>query len=117
MRKVIGTIAAFALPFVALAQNNPDLGGIDSATNQIGNIIDNLIPIIAALALLFFFWGLATFILAAGDEEKRKSGKQMMIWGIVALFVMAAIWGIIQFLGGLFGVQTGGSIDVPTVIN
>src|SRR3989338_9721839 len=115
MKKVLGTIALYTLPFVAFAQ---DLSNLDSAATQIGQIVNNLIPIAAALALLFFFWGLAVFILAAGDEEKRKSGKQMMIWGVVALFVMATIYGIITWMASLFGVNTGySSILVPTQIN
>ena len=114
MKKVLGTMAMYALPFLAFAQ---DFGNVETAASSVQRIVDLLIPIAAALALLFFFWGLATFILAAGDEEKRKNGKQMMIWGVVALFVMAAIWGIIEWLGRLFGVNTGGTIDVPTIIN
>ena len=65
-----------------------------------------------ALALLFFLWGLAKYIFAAGNEEAKESGKRIMIWGIIALFIMASVWGIVAFLQDLFGV-TDTSITVP----
>ena len=67
-------------------------------------MISLLIPITAGLALVFFFWGLAKFILHAGSEEGRKEGVQVMKWGIVALFVIVSIWGIVLFLRSEFGI-------------
>lgn len=116
MKKFIGIVAVYALPFVAFGQVNFSLGDTDATVGEIGQIITNLIPIAASLAVLFFFWGLARFILAAGDEGAKDEGKRIMIWGAIALFVMAGIWGIISLLGGTFGVDTtGGTINVPTI--
>ncbi len=117
MKKALGTLAIYALPALALAQGTGiDLGSFDQAVLDIDTIVGNLIPVVTALALLFFFWGLARFILAAGDESAKEEGKRIMIWGVVALFVMAAVWGLIQFIGELFGVDTsGGVINTPRI--
>lgn len=71
------------------------------------SLIAMLIPTVFALALLFFIWGLAQFIWAAGqgNEDKIKAGKQLMFWGVIALFVMVSIWGIVEVLGRDFGVR------------
>jgi amino acid transporter len=61
-------------------------------------VIDYLVLVVLALALVFFLWGMAKFILHADSEEGRKSGKQIMIWGLIALFVMTSVWGIIKFI-------------------
>jgi len=61
-------------------------------------IISFLTFFVSGLALIFFIYGLGKFILSAGEEEKRKEGKKFMTWGIVALFVMTAIWGIVTLL-------------------
>ncbi len=66
-------------------------------------ILALLVPIIFTLALLYFFWGVAQFILSAGDTTKHEEGKTMMTWGIVALFVMFSVWGIIKMLLNTFG--------------
>jgi hypothetical protein len=77
-------------------------------------IINDLIVIVAALALLYFFWGLAQFILNAGSEEGRTKGKNVMIWGIIALFVMVSVWGIIAVLNNtFFGTSGGGGSNTP----
>lgn len=113
MKKILGGIALFALPMVVLAQ---DLDGVTDFVQAIGNLIQTLLPIVVALALLFFFWGLAKFILAAGNEVDKEKGRNMMIWGIVALFVMVAVWGLVEFIGGALDINIGEDLsDVPTV--
>ena len=115
MKKALGTITLYVLPFFAMAQTGIDLAFFDNIPADLQSIVDALIPVVTALALLFFFWGLAKFILAAGDEAAKDEGKRIMIWGVVALFVMAAVWGIIQALAGIFDVNTGGTISVPNI--
>lgn len=105
---------AFA-PLFAFAQGTPDLGGIESLVNALGDIVNLLIPIAVAVAVLLFFWGLATFIFASGDSEAQATGKQKMIWGVIALFVIVSIWGIVGFLGNLLGIDQGGTAPVPGV--
>lgn len=60
--------------------------------------VGTAIPIVMSLAVLAFFWGLAKFILNAGSEEARDEGKNVMKWGIVALFVLVSVWGIVAFI-------------------
>lgn len=61
-------------------------------------------PIVAGLALWLFFLGLQGFIISAGNEEAREHGKKVMLWGIISIFVMVSIWGILLWLSGdIFG--------------
>ncbi|KKR70174.1 MAG: hypothetical protein UU13_C0012G0020 [Candidatus Nomurabacteria bacterium GW2011_GWB1_40_7] len=70
-------------------------------------INDSVIPLIFALAMVFFVWGVVKFfIINAGEEAKRAEGKQYMIWGIVALAVMLSIWGLVAVLGTTFNLNT-----------
>lgn len=66
------------------------------------DLIGALVPIVFAFALVVFFWGIAQFILSADDANKRTESKQIMIWGVIALFVMLSIWGIIGVLKSTF---------------
>lgn len=79
-------------------------------------LIDLATPIVVALALLYFFWGLATYILNAGDEEKKKNGRNIMIWGLLALFIMVSVWGIINVVRDTFDLRNN-QIQVPGVGN
>ena len=79
------------------------------------NFIGLLTPLLVAVSLLVFFWGIARFILAAGDEKKVEEGKKLLIWGSIGLFVIASLWGIIQILSGsLFGSSPIGIPLLPT---
>lgn len=111
MKKVLSTLT-FLAPAVVLAQ---ELDNIDKLVQSIGDIVNTLIPIVFALAILVFFWGLVKYILSAGDEEAKEKGRNIMIGGIIAIFVMAAIWGIVEFIASALDINTGGDFDVPTV--
>lgn len=111
MKKFIILALAF-VPAFASAQN---LGNIQNLMNSFRNIVDLALPIVVALALLAFFWGLAKFIFASGDEDKRDDGKRIMIWGVIALFVMVSVWGLVRFVGQAFGIEQGGTVNIPTV--
>ena len=66
--------------------------------NILLDLIAAAIPVMASLALLAFFWGLAKFIFRLGGDEKALAeGKNLMKWGLIALFIMVSVWGILRF--------------------
>jgi uncharacterized membrane protein len=81
--------------------------------NVVSGIVNALIPIVLALAVLFFFWGLATYMLKAGEEKKE--GISIMIMGTMAIFVMVSVWGIVRVLQQTFQVDNAKPI-VPDMI-
>jgi hypothetical protein len=64
----------------------------------ITGILNPLIGLMFAIAIAVFIWGIVEFIWNAGSEEKRTTGKQHIIWGLVGLFIMSAVAGIIQII-------------------
>ena len=115
MKKVI--LAALALtPAFAFAQSAPNLTNIESLVIAIGNIVELALPIVVGIALLVFFWGLVKFIFAQGNEESKADAKKIMLWGLIALFVMVAVWGLVGFMAIALGVTpTTGPQVIPTV--
>lgn len=98
---------------LAFAQTNTS--GIEGLIISAGRILNELIPILIALALVIFFWGLIQYIRSSG--EGHGTGRNIMIAGIVSLFIMVSIWGIIRLLQNtlLPGGQNNGGIEVPHV--
>ncbi|MDO8517744.1 MAG: hypothetical protein Q7S26_00425 [bacterium] len=95
MKKIaLTTVALFAVPFVAFAAGG-ELTGINTLVTSSGTIIANLIKVLIGLALVVFFWGLIKYIWGGGKDTAK--GKSIMIAGIIALFVMISIYGIISF--------------------
>src|SRR3989338_305331 len=93
----IFSIIFFLFPFIVSAQSN----GIRGLIRDTGFLITLLIPVVVGFALLSFFWGLVRFIFHVGGDEKAvEEGKRIMTWGLIALFVMISVWGIIAFVQG-----------------
>ena len=114
MKKIVLIVGLALVPGIALAQTDAlDIVG------DVGAIIVAITPVIVALALLFFFWGLAKYILASGDETAQADGRRIMIWGIIALFVIIAVWGLVQVIASTFKIDTGETsgtiprVDIP----
>ena len=69
---------------------------------QLTSLAQAVVPVLVALALLFFVWGLAQWILNMSDTDKHKEGKERMIWGLVALFVIMSVAGLVAILQATF---------------
>ncbi|MFA6273180.1 MAG: hypothetical protein WC673_01665 [Candidatus Paceibacterota bacterium] len=74
-------------------------------------ILAPLVPLIIGLAVIVFLWGVLKFITAAGDEKKRKEGKDFIIWGLVGITIMFSIWGLVKILTGTLNLDN----TIPTI--
>lgn len=76
------------------------------------DIINPILTLLVAVAMLVFFKGLVGFIAKSGDEKSHAEGRSLMVWGLIALFVMVSTIGILRFafrdlgLGGTFAIPT-----------
>lgn len=66
------------------------------------DIVYFLMPFIVILAVLTILWGVFGYITHGDEEEKRAEGKKFILWGIIGLFVMVSIWGLVNVLGSTF---------------
>ncbi len=74
-------------------------------------IVNPLIYFLFALALVYFLYGLLKYLLSPDNEELRTSSKSHMLWGIFGMFIMIAVFGIMNLLLGTLGVGKG-QIDI-----
>ena len=107
MKYLLSLFSLFVLPILALAQTTaaPIDNNIGDIIDIVGDWVTALIPILIALGLLFFLWNLVKFMFAGADEEKRKESRGMMVYGIIFLFVMVSVWGLVGFLGDILGID------------
>ena len=94
-------------PFAALAQ-----GAFDNTIGTISGGLNTIIIFLFLVATVVFLWGVVRYISAGGDEEKTKEARQMIIWGIIFLAVMVAVWGFVNIvLDFIFGTED--PFDIP----
>ena len=68
---------------------------IGSLLNNVGQVANRAISLLFVIATLVFLWGIIRYVIAGEDEEKLKEGRQYIIYGLVGLAVMLAVWGIV----------------------
>lgn len=113
MKKTIISIGVWSLPALAFAQANAY-----SILSTIRGILNVVIPILITLGIIYFIWGVIEYVISK-TEEAKKEGRDKMIYGIIGLFVIISIWGLVGILSNTFGIQAGGSLtpsQIPGVL-
>lgn len=93
-------------PFMALAAQD-----VESLIDKILGIINLVIPLLIAVAVVIFLVGVVKYITAGASEESRKEARSVMLYGIIGLFVMVAVWGLVNVLVETFNLDT----NIPMV--
>ena len=111
MKKFIITALALAFPAVAFGQNLNNLSQLVLAATR---ILNQLVPFAIGLGLVVFLFGIIRYITAGAGEEKA-AARNLMIYGIIALFVMVSVWGLVNFIGQSLGISNPSSVIAPNV--
>ena len=115
MRKALLLSALAGLPIAASAQTI-NLSPVASLIGAVAGIIGALVPILVTLALAVFLWGLVKYLWGSGSEPDIKGAKQLMKWGLVTLFVMVSVWGIIELMQGALGINKNAQGKAPQIL-
>ena len=75
--------------------------------NKINALILNpLLSLMFFVAFLIFIWGIVLFVAGAAEDKKREEGKKAMMYSLIGMFIMIAVYGIIRFVLNTFGIST-----------
>ena len=102
MKKIIALALAFA-PVVVSAQAITD---VNTLTNKATNIGNTVIQLLIAFAVLYIIFNVVRYIMAADKPEDRNRIGMAVLWGIVGLFVILSIWGLVNILSNTFRTNT-----------
>ena len=72
---------------------------LSSAVYQLISLVNVITPLLGGIALLIFFWGIIKYVWASGDSHAKTNGREFIVWGLVALFVIFSVWGILSLAG------------------
>jgi hypothetical protein len=112
MFAMIGAAIGAIIPMSAFAEDDLFTIGRSSAVSLL-DLVHLLSQIAFAATLLFFFWGIAIYIYGGAEDHKR--GKNMMIWGVLAIFVAASVWGLVAVLRTTFGISQQSVGVIPKI--
>jgi hypothetical protein len=132
MKYLYKTLSIILLTFIlftpfALYALDPDIGG--SITIGVGSgdpnvftigaiflgIFNIVVVVLIALALVYFIYGVVKFLHAQDSDTERTAARNQMVWGIVALFVIISVWGLVNVLDATFNLRdtTPNTPNVP----
>lgn len=101
MKKIIASIIA-GFPVLASAQTI--IKNIDDLAGKATNIGSLVITITISLAVVWIIINVVRYLVISGEEEKKKGG-MAILYGVVALFVILSIWGLVAILRNSFKTQ------------
>lgn len=83
---------------IAYADFNSFLRNVDDT------IINPLILLLFALAIMYFLYGVLKFIMNQENEEAKTDGRQHMIWGVIGIVIMMGVWTILGLILNTLGI-------------
>ena len=103
------TTLILVVPLVAHAQE-----GIQRIVNFATDIINFALAILIGIAIATFFWGLVKYLFGAKGGPEQTKASTIMMWGLIGIFFMLSIFGIVRFLQVTFGLGVT-PIDPPAM--
>lgn len=107
MKKIIAFVLASS-PVLAFAQQPlRDINSVAAKATNIGNLI---IALAISIAILWIIVNIVRYLIATNGPEKRVEGGKGILWGVVGLFVILSIWGLVAILRNSFKTED----QIPT---
>ncbi|MEI7709115.1 MAG: hypothetical protein WCI76_00165 [bacterium] len=98
---------------VAYASIDTFLGKVET------QIVNPIIVLLFALALMYFLYGVFEFIMNSANDEKKTTGKEHMLWGVIGLTIMLGVWFILGVVLDTFNIPRNqidpehGKVNLP----
>lgn len=70
----------------------------DSISALIGRVITAVLGVVGSIALLMVIYGGFTWMLAAGNSEKIKKGRDIIVWAMLGLVVIFTSYALVRFV-------------------
>jgi len=82
----------FTLPSLVFAAS------FDSLVYKIVSYLNKLVVLLVGIGVLTFLWGVLRYISSGGDQKQTKGARDIIVYGIIGIFVMVSVWGFVNFL-------------------
>lgn len=94
----VAMLGGALMPALVFAQGK--ITTFEGLVNKFISIIKYVVPLIFAIALVAFLWGVFQYFFSGA--EKKEEAKDFLLYGIIGLFIMVSVWGLVRILTGTF---------------
>jgi hypothetical protein len=96
---VIVTGAPILLTYAQTTKGSGKLGNITDVTDKFTNLGNTFIQVLIAFAVIWIIFNVVRYLIVGADsEDKRKTARQAIIWGIIGLAIIISIWGLVNLV-------------------
>ncbi len=100
MFNLINTVHAQV--FSNTLKQNPAIKDIMAKVSD--NIVSPIVAVLFLVAFVVFVYGMFEMISSQDDSDKRKNGKNAILWGVIGMVIMVSVYGIIRLIANTLGV-------------
>ncbi len=79
------------------------MSGEQILSNVVTELFSPLYQAAVGVAILYFLYGVAKYVLDLNNPEKQTFGKSHLLWGMVGLFIILSVGGILSALNNALG--------------
>jgi len=116
MLHIFAFMVLIGVPFIATAAAPRTL---QELANMITTYFNAAAGVLIAAVIVWYFWGATSRMFSPKKNEKKEllagESSQFLLRGIIAIFVLVSVWGIVRLLQTtLFGTSGSGSSSNST---
>lgn len=115
MKSLLSILALALTPVLAFAQEAPITRTVDGFLNYMIYIASRALPLLILAAVVLLLFGILKMFFFKSDNSQTSEGKKFIGWGIVALFVMVSVWGLVNVLRGTFQLDNNNVPLAPAI--
>lgn len=67
-------------------------------SNLANTIINPLLLLLFAFAVMYFLWGVLKYIKGADDPGTRQEGATHIFYGLIGMLIMVGVYGILEMI-------------------
>ena len=109
MKKILTSLTISLIPVMVLADGQT----IPGLITELSTFLKTLLPIFVSIAVLYFVWEVIKYTISE-NEDKKKEAKSGIAWGIIGLFVIICVWGLVKVVENTLGIdETTTSVTLP----
>ena len=84
-----------------------DLSNIGGVICKIGELLNAVVPVLLALGVVYFVYGVVSYVIGDSEEAKKK-GRDTMIFGVIGFTIILGIWGLANIVLTTFDLKSPG---------
>lgn len=115
MKKILSLLTVFSPAIVFAQAEAPVARTIDGLLNWVIYIAGRALPLLILAALVLFLFGIVKRFFWSKDDANKGEAGRYILWGVVALFVMVSVWGLVNLLRGSFNLDNSNIPVAPAI--